>query len=433
MNADVSSLINLTLEGVSDVINENLITSDTLCSQFKNGRAQRVSNRLYRIVQQIALAGGDSRSVQPDGGALPLGSFSQYIAGGVTPVSLSTAMNWTELMAMVGVKVDGVAIQNAITKGLGDLTTMMKNWEDIGLHTDSTGTLATLSANPPNAQTLNLNPTPFGARDIEIGQTVDICSPANANPANITRCSLTVVNKGALLGAQQYLTTLQNAQVGTTGNGNPQANDIVRYGGLTDGVPKWLNGLRYLISYGIVGELHGVPRTTPQVVANGFDMGGSSITRSAIQLLLSQRRARIKEETVGTDFWYTHDSQVNSLKEIGYDLEFIPLAGGEAEGFDPFFRGAPTIEGKPIKWGQHADQQAWYLIAPKAVGRVMFKEPYFPLVNGSRVYNTYNQGGTPNLQYASAYLNFEQFFTDLAPAHGVITGAGVPAGTLQGF
>ena len=429
MAADVSTLINLTLEGVSDVINENLITADTLISQFRNGRAQRVSNRLYRIVQQIALAGGDSRSVQPDGGALPLGSFSQYIAGGVTPVSLSTAMNWTELMAMVGVKVDGVAIQSAITKGLGDLTTMMKNWEDIGMHTDGTGTLATLSAAPPNAATVNLNATPFGARDIEIGQTVDVVNPTG----NITRCSLTITNKGALLGAQQYFNSLQNAQLGTTGNGNPTTSDIVRYGGLTDGVPKWINGLRYLISYSITGELHGVPRSTPQVVANGFDMGGSAITRSAIQLLLSQRRARIKESEVGTDFWYTHDSQVNSLKEIGYDLEYIPLAGGEAEGFDPFFRGAPTIEGKPIKWGQHADQQAWYLICPKAVGRVMFKEPYFPLVNGSRVYNTYNSGGTPNLQYASAYLNFEQFFTDLAPAHGVITGCGVPAGTLQGF
>jgi hypothetical protein len=429
VTADVSSLINLTLEGVSDEINENLITSDSLISMFRNGRAQRVSNRLYRIVQQIALAGGDSRSVAPDGGALPLGSFSQYIAGGVTPISITSAMNWTELMALVGVKVDGVAIQNAISKGLGDLTTMMKNWEDIGMHTDGTGTLATLSAAPPNANTVNLSATPFGARNIEIGQTVDIVNPTG----NVTRCSLTVLNKGALLGAQQYFISQQNAQTGTTGNGNPATSDIVRYGGLVDGVPKWLNGLRYLISYSTTGELHGVPRSTPQVVANGFDMGGSAITRSAIQLLLSQRRARIKESEVGTDFWYTHDSQVNSLKEIGYDLEYIPLSGGTAEGFDPFFRGAPTIEGKPIKWGQHADQQAWYLIAPKAVGRVMFKEPYFPLVNGSRVYNTYNSGGTPNLQYASAYLNFEQFFTDLAPAHGVITGAGVPAGTLQGF
>jgi hypothetical protein len=427
--ADVSTLIDLTLEGVSDVINENLITADTLISQFRNGRAQRVSNRLYRILQQIALAGGDSRSVQADGGALPLGSFSQYIAGGVTPVSVSTAMNWTELMAMVGVKVDGVAIQNAITKGLGDLTTMMKNWEDIGIHTDGTGNLGSLSAAPPNANTVNMTATLFGARNIEIGQTVDIVNPVG----NVTRCSLTIQNKGALLGAQQYFNTVQNAQVGTNGNGNPATGDIVRYGGLTDGVPKWLNGIRYLISYSTLGELHGVPRSVPQVVANGFDMGGSAITRSAIQLLLSQRRARIKESEVGMDFWYTHDSQVNSLKEIGYDLQYIPLAGGEAEAFDPFFRGAPTIEGKPIKWGQHADQQAWYLVAPKAVGRVMFKEPYFPLVNGSRVYNTYNQGGTPNLQYASAYLNFEQFFTDLAPAHGVITGCGVPAGTLQGF
>ena len=36
MAADVSSLINLTLERVSDQINENLITSDTLISQFRS-------------------------------------------------------------------------------------------------------------------------------------------------------------------------------------------------------------------------------------------------------------------------------------------------------------------------------------------------------------------------------------------------------------
>lgn len=429
MAADVSSLINLTLERVGDTINENLITSTSLISQFKSGRAERVSNRLYRIVQQISLAGGDSRSLPLDGGALPLGSFSQYIAGGVTPVVTSTATNWTELMALVGVKVENVAIQNAVTKALGDLTTMMKNWEDIGMHTDGTGTLGSLSAVPPNANTVNMLATPFGARNVEIGQTVDIVNPVG----NITRCSLTIANKGAFLGAQQYFNTVQNATLGTNGNGNPALGDLVRYGGLTDGVPKWINGLRYLISYATQGELHDIPRSTPQVVANGFDMGGSSITRSAIQLLLSQRRARIDEDKVGMDFWYTHDSQINSLKEIGYDLQYIPLSGGIAEGFDPWFRNSPTIEGKPIKWGQHADQQAWYLIAPKAVGRVMFKEPYFPLVNGSRVYNTYNGGGTPNLQYASAYICTEQFFTDLASAHGVITGCGTPAGTLQGF
>jgi hypothetical protein len=84
--ANINNLINLTIERVSPVVQKNLITSDTLVSQCKSGRAERVSNRLYRILQQIALAGADSRSVQLDGGPLPLGSFSQYLAGGVTPV-----------------------------------------------------------------------------------------------------------------------------------------------------------------------------------------------------------------------------------------------------------------------------------------------------------------------------------------------------------
>ena len=424
MAVDISSLINLTLEKVSDKIPALLITATTLASKFKGVRAERVSNRNFRIVQEIAYAGGGAKSLPLDGGALDLGSFSSYIAGGVTPVVISNAMNWTELMALVGVKVDNVAIQNAITKATGEMTEMMNNWEDIGLHTDGTGSLGTLSAAPPNANTVNMSATPFGARNVEIGQTVDIVNPVG----NVTRSSLTIANKFAGLGAQQYFTTAQiaNAHGETT-------NDIVRFSGLTDGVPKWINGLRYLVSYSTQGELHGVPRSTPQVVANGFDMGGSGITRSAIQLGLSQRRARIKESEVGEDFWYTHDTQVNSLKEIGYDLQFIPLAGGKAAGFDPFFSEEIAIEGKRIAFGQHADQQAWYLIAPKSMGRVMFKEPYFPIVNGTRVWNTYSPQGTPNLQYGTSYINPEQFFCDNALANLVITGCGAPAGHLQGF
>lgn len=417
---DVASIANLTLEGVSDMIPEVLITSDQLCSQFRNTRYQRVSNRLYRIVMQIALAAGDSRYVPLDGGPLPTGSPASWIAGGVTPTVISTATNWTELTALVGEKVDGVAIQNVVTKAMANITEMMKNWEDIGLHTDGTGSLATLSG-APSGKNVNLNPTPFGARNIEIGQSVDIVNPTG----NITRGSLTVANKTAFLGSVQSFTYTGPDVAGAA------TSDIVRYGGLTDGVPKWINGLKYLVSYSTAGELHGIPRSTPQVVSNGFDMGGSQITRSAIQLLLSQRRARIDEKKIGKDFWYTHDAQIQSLKEIGYDMQYIPLQGGEAAGFDPFFRGAPKIEGKPIQYGQHADEQSWYLLVPSGIGRVKFADPYFPVVNGSRVWNTYNQTGTANLQYVSAYINPVQYFTDIAPAHGVITGCGVPAGYLS--
>ena len=417
---DVASIANLTLESVTDQIPENLITSDSLASQFTNTRSKRVSNRLFRIVQQIALAAADSRYVPLDGGALPRGSAAKWLAGGVTPTVISTATSWTELTALVGVKVDEVAIQNVVTKNLASITEMMKNWEDIGLHTDGTGTLATLSG-APSGKVVALSPTPFGARNIEIGQTVDIVNPTG----NVTRGSLTVDNKNAFLGSQQTFSYVGNDVAGAT------TSDIVRYGGLTDGVPKWLNGLKYLVSYSTAGELHGIPRSTPQVVANGFDMGGSLITRSALMLLLSQRRARIDEKKIPKDFWYTHDTQIQAYKEIGYTLQRIDLDGGKAAGFDPFFRDGVSIEGKKIAWGQHADQQSWYLLAPSSIGRVKFSEPYFPTVNGSRVWNTYNQNGTANLEYVSAYLNPIQYFTDLAPANGVVTGCGGPSGFIS--
>jgi hypothetical protein len=121
-----------------------------VASRFTNTRATRVSNRLFRIVEKIAMAGGDSRYVNPDGGAAPLGSAPQGIAGGVTPTGISVATNWTEEVALIGEKVAGVAIANVVNEALADLTEMHKNWLDIGLHTDGTGNLATLSAAPAN-------------------------------------------------------------------------------------------------------------------------------------------------------------------------------------------------------------------------------------------------------------------------------------------
>ena len=190
---DVFQMLNLTLEGVQEQIPAVLITADTLASRFTNTRATRVSNRLFRIVEKIAMAGGDSRYVNPDGGAAPLGSAPQWIAGGVTPTGISVATNWTEEVALIGEKVAGVAIANVVNEALADLTEMHKNWLDIGLHTDGTGNLATLAAAPANG-TATLNTMPFGARNIEIGQTVDIVNPAG----NVTRGSLTLQNKSGV-------------------------------------------------------------------------------------------------------------------------------------------------------------------------------------------------------------------------------------------
>jgi len=274
--------------------------------------------------------------VNLDGGALPLGSAPKWLAGGVTPTVLSVATNWTELTALIGEKVEGVAVQNVVADAVANLTEMASK---LAGH------------RPPHGRHWN-------SGDFEPG-TSDQNRDAERDPVRCARhrnrpsrrhCephgqryprSLTVDNKTAYLGSAQTFTYVGQDVAGAT------TNDIVRYGGLTDGVPKWINGLKYLVNTSTTGELHGIPRSTPQVVANGFDMGGSSITRSALQLLLSQRRARIKESSLKSTLWYTHDSQVQSLKEIGYDLQYIPLNGGEASKFDPFFRGCQRSKAKP--------------------------------------------------------------------------------------
>ena len=244
---------------------------------------------------------------------------------------------------------------------------------------------------------------------------------AYSHSASVVKRNITPLLESRLFNrSQNSFAYVGNAPAGSA------TGDLVRYGGLTDGTPQWVNGLRYMVSYSMTGNLHGINRaTTPQVVANGFDLGGNPITRSAVMLLKLQRNARIKKDAMKGTFWYTHETQVNSFKEIGYDMEYIPLQGGKADGFDPFFRGAVTFEGEMIVEGQHADQQAWYMLVPDAFGRVKFSDPYWAMAFGQRVYNTYNAGGTPNLQMASTFLNPLQFFLDNAAAQGVLVIGGV--------
>jgi hypothetical protein len=108
----------------------------------------------------------------------------------------------------------------------------------------------------------------------------------------------------------------------------------------------------------------------------------------------------------------------------------VPLNGRPGT-FDPFFKKV-EIEGKGISIGQHADQQALYLLPPSCFGWVKFGEPFWPTVNGTRVWNTYNQGGTANLQMVSAYIEPKQTYCDNAPATGLISGLGAPAGFISG-
>ena len=353
---------------------------------------------------------------------MPVGSDPDWLTGAVTPTVISVSTNWTELVAIESEAGEQISVENAVAVAVDGVVEMLKQWTDALLQTDGLGTIGTVQSVSTATKTYTLNPTPFGARLVQRKQNADIVNPAT----NVKRGTLTIQDRYQIIGTQQQF-TYSSADVP-----GAQAADIVRYGGLTDGAPVGLNGLKYMVSTSNVGNLHGIPRSSPFTIANGFDNGGSPITIPALALAKIQRQNRLNKKALKGSFWFTHDSQEEGYKELGYDRQVYPV-NGDAKGLDLFFQGNITIDGTPIVTSPNADQTAWYLLQPDGFGRVKFKDPYWAMVNGQKVYNFYNgQTGTPMLQMGSTYINPFQVYCDNAIAQAVVSNVGTPAGHIFG-
>jgi hypothetical protein len=302
---------------------------------------------------------------------------------------------------------------------------MAKQMTDALLQTDNKGTMATVASGGVDAvnNTYTLEPLSFGARIVQEGQTVDVVDPTT----DISRGSIKIKNRFHFLGGNQQITYAGADVAGAT------SADLIRYTGLTDGAPQSLNGLKGMVNLLTVGNHHGVAKTNPYVQANGFDNGAAPITVPALALAKWQRMQRLNGQMLAGSFWWTHFSQYESYRELGYDKQTLPLSDGKAKGLDLFFSGAVTIDGDPVKYSPNAAQDIWYLLVSNGFGRVKYKDPYWARVFGQKIYNFMDSAtGRPKLKYGSTYIIPTQFYCDAVPAQSVITNCGLPAGHKYG-
>lgn len=419
----IGDMAEVLIERVTKHIPTLYLTDDTLAAQFNNTRNDQVGDRAFRIIMQTSIP-GDSGYVSLDGGVLPEGSDLGLLQGTVLPTVIAGATNWTELVNIQSEAGNEVSVMNVVNRAVNGVIEMAKQQTDALLQTDGMGTLGNIAVGGVNAaaNTYTLSPVSFGARLVQEGQTVDVVDPAT----NISRGSTKIQTRFQFLGGTQQLIYAGPAV------GGAADNDIIRYTGLTDGVPTGLNGLKYMVSLAVGtggGNLHGISRTNPYVQPNGFDNNGAQITVPALALAKWQRMQRLSGQMLSGSFWWTHFSQFESYRELGYDKVTIPLADGKAKGLDLFFSGSVTIDGDPVKYSPNAAQEIWYLLVANGFGRVKYKEPYWARVFGQKIYNFMDSAtGRPKLKYGSTYIIPTQYYCDAVPAQAVITGCGVPTG-----
>lgn len=425
-----TDIASLELEGVEKMFPELLKWSTRLYSRLgQKVKSIPVGTRAYRLPFQYGRP-ADMRGGSLDGGVYPLGDQSKWSNGSITPTVLFFGTNWTKLVELVGVAKDAVAVKNVVDKNMADLADQVKSGMNKLLHTAGKGTLATVSAINTGTQLVTVNTSGFGARLLEPGMVVET-SNSGTDLKDGTYTIDYVIN--AIGGTQQF-------HYSAVTGGPAVATDNVRIPGLTDGAPITIYGLPYFINNSTAGTILGVNKTTfPQVVSNSLDAGAGQINQPIVEALINIIQARIgsgDSNPMAGGFFHWHRSQKTSYRELGYQLQTIPMPSGSAPSeLDLFFGGAEggdieKLAGFPTHTDDHADNSAVYFIQPEGWLKVQYGDGPFwaDPIPGSKIYPIYDPTtGRPTAQFGATMVCTEQFACQNMLTQGVLSNLGLPA------
>lgn len=415
-----SSAIALQLEDVNDIIPLLVEAAHCLDARIKdNGRSNRVSTKSFRVRIQTALTGAVSK-INLDGGSLPSGGSSQWDQFLVTPLAYAVPIQYTRLADLVGEPKD-VATINPVSKTIADAAIYIQRMRDIFLQTNGDGKLATVDASYAGggASPIVLASTPFGARLLHLGQKVHVFNPTFTTDRGA--CTITaIVNT---LGSTQSV-TVDVVPAGTV------AGDIIVVDGLATGNDPFINGIPVFHSTSTTGTLLGISRSNNYVVANGVNAANASITLPLLRLAQNQIVVSLGEDGLKGQIWHTHPSQIQAYEELGFQLQYVPLADGKAKNFDGLFQ-KMSIDGREILNNVHADQTRWDLVNIKSWGKVKWGNPPFWFKNrgGQTVFQQYDTtSGNPQAVEKSYLVDAIQFYVDNPKSLSSVTSCKVPAG-----
>jgi len=313
-----------------------------------------------------------------------------------------------------------VATVNPVSKTIADAAIYVQRMRDIFLQTAGDGKLAAVDATYIGGNNpIVLQSQPFGARLLHQGQKVQVFSSNFVT----NRGSCTITSIANTLGAAQSI-TVDGVPAATV------AGDIIVVDGLSAGNDPFINGIPVFHSTATSGTVMGLSRSLSYVVANGVNAANASITLPVLRLAQNQIVQALGADGLKGQLWHTHPSQLQAYEELGFQLQYIPLADGKAKNFDGLFQ-KMTIDGREIISNLHADQTRWDLVNVKSWGKVKWGNPPFWFKNrgGQTIFQQYDfNTGNPQAIEKSYLVDAIQFYVDNPKSLGSVTSCKVPAG-----
>jgi hypothetical protein len=415
----------LQLEAFSPYI-ARAIEADAELSRYLgngNGGATKVSLRSFRARLLTAHAGAVAQ-FDLDNGSMPMGDGDQWNQFLLSPIAWTKPIQYSQLAQLVG-EGENVATNNSVTETIQGVIETVQMYRDMFLQGPGDGSLASVDS-LPGGNFINLRSTITatidgrGAHLVKPQQKVQIMS--NAAGGYVLRGSATIQQIFNSLGATQQI------QVDAIPAG-VVAGDLIIVDGAAPGAPQFINGIPFFVNSSTIGNVYGISRSLPYVVASGLNLSNTAqVTKPVFMIAENQIKQRLGKKGLKNQFYHTHPSQLQAYAELAFTDTVVPLPGGTAGKYDPMFREF-AINGRMILENIHADSTRWDLLLKEAWNVIKWGPGMFWFKNrgGQSVFQVMDAAtGGITVQEQMFYCVAEQWYVNSPMSQGGIQQAKVP-------
>jgi hypothetical protein len=407
---------------MEQVINENVDTSQNLDEgidrRFQTVGAMDMGKEKYRhpILFDV---GGQAGSYDPDGGPYFTGTGPEYQQFIVVPIPILLAVGATELLDRIS-KASGLSIIDPIAKMLAMVKTKMAHTRNALAQGYNQFILGTVDASYVGGSTVQMANNPFGNRLLDINNLY-AATDASGN-YNIIGVP-TVLNK-----SNSTAGTIDTVQLDIVPAGLVAGSSFLLMNA-TSGAPLGPQGMQYLISTSNVGDQDGLSRALPQLQAAGVNANNATLTLGLIEAeRVRQLQLLGNDEETMKRFWYTHNVQQATARQLGFAKTTLMSTDGKLANFD-------ISPGRMDKW-KIGDQEVMtdsmaaintlYDVCQNNLRKVRYpgSQKFLPGTLMGYWWPRY-AGGQATSERDMLYQDAYNFYTNLVWCHGVINSVGI--------
>ena len=333
------------------------------------GPGDEIGLQNYRLPLQTEV-GGIGGYYNPDGGTYPQGAAAQYDQMILAPQPIILAFTVTELARRISKAGMDVTVKNWVAKMIADSKKKASHYRNAYLQGYNNGLLATIdSTYVGGSTTVPLAYDQFGGRLINRGDQLLVTDASFNVQATVNVLDIT---KNAI-GTPDVMT------VDAIPGGAVAGWQFIPFG-LASGNPIGINGLQYLVSPAITGELCGIARANSYVQAPAWNANSAFLTNAGVEIFLARM-----EQALGADrfaagaannAWYGHQAQWTSVNILGFGKMVYFSQDGKTPTFDiaTSTKSVRMLAGRPFVSDSMASISALYFLDKSTLKRVRYPD-----------------------------------------------------------